>query len=261
MTAALDPNTSTGWAVDGPTRKQPATAIFEAKEPFGYEGGTLITLTLKHEAQFGTHGIGRPRISISTAPPETLDFTGIDAAIVDAARLPANQRAPQQHKLLADFYQANLGPAKRVEDEIKRLQQLQINAFPPTMVMKDQPGIRKTHILNRGQYNEPTTEVTPGTPAALPPMSPHQANNRLGLAQWLTSDKHPLTSRVTVNRYWQLFFGNGLVRTSEDFGNQGTAPSHPNLLDYLALEFIDSCLLYTSPSPRDKRQSRMPSSA
>jgi len=240
VTAALDPNTSTGWAVDGPTRKQPATAIFEAKEPFGYKGGTLITLTLKHEAQFGTHGIGRPRISISTAPTETLDFTGIDAAIVDAARLPANQRAPQQHKLLADFYQANLGPAKRIEDEIKRLRKLQTNAFPPTMVMKDQPGIRKTHILNRGQYNEPTTEVNPGTPSALPPMSPDQAKNRLGLAHWLTSDEHPLTSRVTVNRYWQLFFGNGLVKTSEDFGNQGTAPSHPELLDHLALEFIES---------------------
>ena len=240
VTSALDPNTSTGWAVDGPTRKMAATAIFEAKEPFGYEGGTLITLTLKHEAQFGTHGIGRPRISISSAPTETLDFNGIDATIVDAAKIPAKQRSPLQHKILVDFYQANLGPAKRIENEIKGLQQLQKNAFPPTMVMKDQPGIRKTHILNRGQYNEPTTEVHPGTPAALPPMSPSHAKNRLGLAQWLTSDEHPLTSRVTVNRYWQQLFGNGLVKTSEDFGNQGNAPSHPELLDYLALEFIQS---------------------
>ncbi|MBA63353.1 MAG: hypothetical protein CMJ76_13430 [Planctomycetaceae bacterium] len=238
--AALDPNKSTGWAVDGPTRKKPATAIFEAKAAFGYEGGTILTLTLKHEAPFGTHGIGRPRISISSEPAETLSFTGIDATIVDAAKLPTDQRTENQHQLLVDFYQLNFGPAVKIEKEIKRLEQMQSHAFPATMVMKDQPGIRKTHILNRGQYNEPTTEVRLGTPAALPPMTPEQKASRLGLAQWLTSDEHPLTSRVAVNRYWQIFFGNGLVKTAEDFGNQGSTPSHPQLLDYLALEFMNS---------------------
>ncbi|MEC9095639.1 MAG: PSD1 and planctomycete cytochrome C domain-containing protein, partial [Planctomycetota bacterium] len=238
--AALDSSKSTGWAVDGPTRKKPATAIFETKEPFGYEGGTVLTLTLKHEATFGTHGVGRPRISISSTPVETLSFTGMDAVLVDAAKISEDKRTEQQAQLLTAFYQENIGPAKKLEQEIKRLQQLQSTGFPATMIMKDQPGIRKTHILNRGQYNEPTKEVHFGTPAALPPMKPTQAANRLGFAQWLTSKEHPLTSRVAVNRYWQLFFGNGLVKTSEDFGNQGSPPSHPQLLDYLALEFIES---------------------
>jgi len=240
VTAALDPNTSTGWAVDGPTRKEPATAIFESKEAFGYEGGTVLSLTLRHEAPFGTHGIGRPRISLSSKPAHTLPFDAIDAKIFDAAKLTPAERSEEQTKLIVDYYQSKFSPARRIKDEIKRLQNLQSGGFPATMIMRDQPGIRKTHILHRGQYNEPTTEVSLGTPAALPPLKPGQAQNRLGLAHWLTSNDHPLTARVAVNRYWQIFFGNGLVKTTEDFGNQGTAPSHPQLLDYLATEFVDS---------------------
>ena len=238
--AALDPNRSTGWAVDGPTRKEPATAIFEFKDSVGYKGGTTLSLTLRHEAPFGTHGIGRPRISISSKPADTVPFDAIDSAIIDAAKRAPTERSEQQTELLIAYYQSNFSPAKAIKDEIKRLQDLQKGGFPATMIMRDQPGIRKTHILNRGQYNEPTTEVSLGTPGVLPSLKPDQLKNRLGLAQWLTSDNHPLTARVTVNRYWQMFFGTGLVKTAEDFGNQGTAPSHPQLLDYLATEFIDS---------------------
>ncbi len=237
---ALDPNKAKGWAVDGPTRKKPATAIFEAAEPFGFEGGSLLTVTLKHEASFGTHGIGRPRISVSSEPPEKLSFKGIDASLVDIAKLPPGKRNEQQAKRLSEFYRQNHGPALAIEAEITRLKQQQATGYPATMVMRDQPGIRKTYVLNRGQYNEPTTEVSAGTPAALPSMKPDQPSNRLGFAQWLTSGEHPLTARVTVNRYWQMFFGNGLVKTAEDFGNQGSAPSHPALLDYLAVEFQES---------------------
>ena len=240
VSAALDPNKATGWAVDGPTRKEPATAIFITEKPFGFEGGTKLSLTLRHEASFGTHGIGRPRISITTSPTRAIAFKGLDAAIVDAATIPATQRTAEQAKLLADYYTSNYGPAKSIETEIVRLRQLQSQGFPPTMIMKDQPGIRKTHILNRGQYNEPTTEVSTGTPGALPPMPGESENSRLGFARWLTSSGHPLTARVTVNRYWQTFFGNGLVKTSEDFGNQGELPSHPELLDYLAVELQQS---------------------
>lgn len=109
------------------------------------------------------------------------------------------------------------------------------------MVMKEWEGPRKaTHILNRGQYNEPKEEVLPNTPASLFAMSKDMPRNRLGLAQWLTDRKNPLTSRVAVNRIWQMFFGRGLVLTAEDFGTQGQYPSHPELLDWLAIHFMDS---------------------
>ena len=115
-----------------------------------------------------------------------------------------------------------------------------ISELPEIMVMKEAKPNRKTFVLNRGQYNEPTTEVEASTPSAIAPFPEDYPKNRLGLARWLFAPQNPLTARVTVNRYWQLFFGRGLVVTSEDFGIQGSRPSHPELLDWLALEFRDS---------------------
>lgn len=96
------------------------------------------------------------------------------------------------------------------------------------------------NVLFRGQYDQPREQVTPGVPAALPPMGANLPRNRLGLAQWLVDDANPLMSRVTVNRFWQELFGNGLVRTAGDFGSQGEVPSHSELLDWLAVEFRES---------------------
>jgi hypothetical protein len=108
------------------------------------------------------------------------------------------------------------------------------------MVMREWAGKKRpTHILNRGQFNQPKEEVTPDTPASLPPFPKDQPRNRLGFAKWLTDRNHPLTSRVQVNRLWQQFFGRGLVKTAEDFGTQGQLPSHPELLDWLAVHFMD----------------------
>lgn len=113
-----------------------------------------------------------------------------------------------------------------------------------TMVMGDNPEDKKrmTYILNRGAYDQPIEdkEIKPGTPAILPPMSEDAPDNRLGLAQWLFSDDHPLPARVTVNQFWQLFFGKGIVTTAADFGAQGSFPSHPDLLDNMAVEFRES---------------------
>ncbi|MBT3635536.1 MAG: DUF1553 domain-containing protein, partial [Opitutae bacterium] len=108
------------------------------------------------------------------------------------------------------------------------------------MVMKEMPGNRETHILNRGLYSDRKAVVTAETPDFLPNEEKSPKKNRLGLAHWLTSPDHPLLARVTVNRYWQMIFGRGLVSTSEDFGSQGKPPTHPELLDWLARDFIDS---------------------
>jgi hypothetical protein len=109
-----------------------------------------------------------------------------------------------------------------------------------TMVMSELEKPRETFVLARGDYRNRTDKVEPGTPAVLPPLAVEGRANRLHLAQWLVNPAHPLTARVAVNRYWQMYFGTGLVKTAENFGSQGEPPSHPELLDWLASEFIKS---------------------
>ena len=113
-------------------------------------------------------------------------------------------------------------------------------SIPRVMVMQDMPRPRETFVLARGSYQKPSGRVEPGVPASLPPLPAGAARDRRGLAAWLVSPTNPLTARVTVNRAWQQCFGAGLVRTPEDFGVQGQRPSHPELLDWLAGEFVRS---------------------
>ncbi|HEV2382363.1 MAG TPA: DUF1553 domain-containing protein [Terriglobia bacterium] len=122
-----------------------------------------------------------------------------------------------------------------------RAQRQKLNeSIPTAMVMTEMAKPRDTFILGRGQYDNPQEKVTPGVPAFLPPLPAGVPANRLGLARWIVDPGNPLTARVTVNRYWQEYFGIGLVKTSEDFGSQGEPPSNPELLDWLATEFVRS---------------------
>ncbi|MFP6632633.1 MAG: DUF1553 domain-containing protein, partial [Planctomycetota bacterium] len=130
-------------------------------------------------------------------------------------------------------------PRKGLQDQIAAIEKKKAASFPETMIMQDMPRPRATHILHRGQYNEPGKKVQPGVPAIFPGMKKNRSS-RLGFAQWLVDPEHPLTARVAVNRHWQRIFGLGLVKTSEDFGVRGELPSHPLLLDWLAVEFIGS---------------------
>ncbi|MBI4603701.1 MAG: DUF1553 domain-containing protein [Planctomycetes bacterium] len=116
-----------------------------------------------------------------------------------------------------------------------------LNPIPEAMVMEEMPSPRPAHVLRRGQYDAPGERVEPGTPAAIGELLPADLpRNRLGLARWLLDPSNPLTARVAVNRYWQLVFGRGIVRTAEDFGSQGAPPTHPELLDWLARRFVES---------------------
>lgn len=128
----------------------------------------------------------------------------------------------------------------------KKYQQLRLkrtkllDSFPTSMVMEERPTANDTHLRLRGVYDSLGDVVHSGTPSVLPPMASKQQLNRHDFAKWLVSGQHPLTARVTVNRYWQHYFGTGLVKTPEDFGSQGELPSHPELLDWLAVDFVAS---------------------
>ncbi len=128
---------------------------------------------------------------------------------------------------------------------IKELQKLLgeklvlLEDVPEIMVMEDMPEPRKTFVLNRGQYDSPTEEVGPGTLRNVLAFAQDLPKNRLGLARWLVDKNNPLTARVTVNRYWQMIFGRGIVETPHDFGTQGALPTHPELLDWLAINFME----------------------
>jgi hypothetical protein len=131
------------------------------------------------------------------------------------------------------------GPLKPIERARRQLADLD-KQIPDAMIMEEMPKPRETFMLIRGQYDKKGEKVTANTPASLPPLNVKQGASRLDLAKWLVRDDHPLMARVVVNRYWQTYFGTGLVKTSEDFGSQGEWPSHPELLDWLAVDFRES---------------------
>jgi hypothetical protein len=131
----------------------------------------------------------------------------------------------------------------RIVKEIQKERERLLNAMTEVeevMVMQESREPRVTYILDRGEYNLPTTAVEADVPEVLPPLGPEWPRNRLGLAEWLTHPDNPLTARVSVNRYWYQLFGRGIVSTVDDFGSQGELPTHPELLDWLALEFVES---------------------
>jgi hypothetical protein len=159
------------------------------------------------------------------------------------AAKPAAARTPAENNVLRWYSLENAADPK-VRESWRRLNELQREkeklerSFPTVMVMAESNPPKETHLLIRGAYDKPGEKVEPGIPAALPPLPPAAPGNRLGFARWLISPRNPLLARVTMNRFWQMYFGTGIVKTVEDFGSQGEWPSHPELLDWLATEFI-----------------------
>jgi len=157
---------------------------------------------------------------------EQTDLRGQAAEQIDDARKARNLRLESLNAEL-----------KKIREKHDRL----VQSIPATLIMKEREEVRPAHILVRGAYDQFGDEVERNTPTFLPPMKTKEGvKTRMDLAEWLTDPSHPLTARVAVNRFWQQFFGVGLVRTSEDFGAQGEPPSHPELLDHLALSFMNS---------------------
>ncbi|HEY6392158.1 MAG TPA: DUF1553 domain-containing protein [Bryobacteraceae bacterium] len=170
-------------------------------------------------------------------------------AVVQPARvtlsLAESKRSKEQKDRLRDYFLTYDAPEnyRRLYADLKRLkaeQQFLQETIPTSMVMMESDKPRETVVLARGDYRNRGEKVTAGVPAILPPLPKDAPLNRLTLAKWLVDPAHTLTARVAVNHFWQMYFGTGLVKTAEDFGSQGEPPSHPELLDWLAVEFVRS---------------------
>jgi hypothetical protein len=187
----------------------------------------------------------------NTSSEPGLGATNGNTAPVMDYRSPLGDGGMQQLKVRVaelEHYKANPPPElaarmkellKSADEEIKVLKRDINRGHTSVMVMDHKPELRKTHILIRGAYDQNGEEVSPGVPAVLPPLEASAAPNRLDLARWITRPDHPLTARVAVNRIWQMVFGRGIVETAGDFGNQGSWPTHPELLDWLAVDFVE----------------------
>ncbi|MDR3406719.1 MAG: DUF1553 domain-containing protein [Chthoniobacter sp.] len=209
VSGAIDENGKTGWAI-GPQFHRPHWATFRAVEPLANDSGTVLTFRLVQE--FGNaRTIGKFRLSAITG---------------------AYPAAPAPPKDDAELRRLNAHLA------VLEKQQKAVPA-PQTLVMQETTATRTNAIFRRGDFRNPGDAVEPGTPAVLHPLREEGPRNRLTLARWLISRENPLVARVIVNRLWAEIFGEGIVSTPEDFGMKGERPSHPELLDWLAVEFMD----------------------
>jgi len=171
-----------------------------------------------------------------------------EGPLADALATPVGQRTPAHWQSINDAFQNSDDPMaprmkiaiKTIDVEIMVLREQIKRGKTTVMVMDHKPELRKTHILIRGAYDAPGEEVTPGVPAVLPPLDAGEDATRLDLAKWIIRPDHPLTARVAVNRLWQMVFGRGLVDSAGDFGNQGSWPTHPELLDWLAVDLAQN---------------------
>lgn len=211
---------------------------FATKEPLRVGGGGGV------ESRF--HGlIDDVRVYEDCLGPDEATWLATPESINELLAIAPPKRTARQAAKLRAFFLEQHAPesiqqAERRVRELRRERESLLESFPTVMVMEEMPKPRDTFVLIRGEYDKHGEKVTPGVPSVLPPLTTGVPNNRLGLAKWLVDPAHPLTARVTVNRFWQRYFEGGLVRTPEDFGVQGDPPSHPELLDWLAAEFVRS---------------------
>jgi hypothetical protein len=229
-----------GWAVAGATDK-PHTLTLLAASPVVVPQGSKLRITLAQNSEFKQHTLGKFRLS----------FTG-DARVQQVTKVPANvvaalsqaERTPAQQKTVVDYYVRNIAKESAAERTRLAAAIKELAAVKPVSVpiMRDlDPKQRRvTKVQLRGNWQALGDEVSEATPAVFNPLPANEPKNRLTMAKWLVSRDNPLTARVTVNRLWESIFGTGIVRSSEEFGSQGDLPVHPELLDWLAAELMDS---------------------
>jgi hypothetical protein len=241
---------SLGWAINGneKSKRVPRKAMFLAAEPVEIKKGSKLVLSLHHKSQFGDHNVGRFRLSLTADKGASLDGKpGLSPEISSLlAKAGVALKPAESAKLEKHFKSTAPNPATQAQTKVAQAKKAIDNfknSLPSTMIMKEKAQPKDAFILTRGEYDQPTDKVGRGLPAVLPPLAEGDPVNRLGLARWLVSGDHPLTGRVWVNRMWERLFGYGIVKTSENFGSQAEWPMHPELLDWLAVEFAKPTVL------------------
>jgi hypothetical protein len=234
----LDDDPRNGWTTKGFPKDQPHTALYGLAEPLVLESDEELIFELRHRSTNGDANIAKFRLSAT-------DQAG--PAVREIGPTPLEKLAKREIdrvKLMAQFledhepYQLAKASLDRANAQFKEVQAAagKLNV----MVLAERKEPRDTHVLLRGVWDKKGDVVPRGVPAAIAPWPEGLAKDRIGLAKWITSKENPLTARVFVNQVWQMLFGAGLVRTPDDFGLQGQRPTHPELLDWLAVDFMES---------------------
>jgi len=243
---ANDNNNETAWGIDAGSgrRNQDRKAVFQCATNVGFAGGTIWHLrVIQHHGGWNSddnmnNNLGRFRISVtSSAGPVVAD--PVPKRVRDILAIPRAQRSPAQTAAVFSHWRTTLPEFKGTNEKIEKLwAQWPEGATQLTLASRHEP--RPTHMLKRGDFLKPGKPVAFGTPAFLHALPPDADASRLTFAKWLVDKKSPTTARALANRVWQTYFGTGLVESPEDFGTRCELPSHPELLDWLACEFMAS---------------------
>ncbi len=248
---AIDGKDDTAWGIDaGPGRRnQPRKAVFIPEKPLTFTNGVVLNFHLVqnhggwNSDDNQNHNLGRFRLSVTSATNAVAD--PLPAGVREIFKLSREKRTRAQIATVFSYWRTTVAEFNEINQKIDALWK-QWPEGVPTLTLMTRRGkgpsddLRTTHMLRRGDWLKPGEEVTFGVPAFLHPLPPDADGSRLTLAKWLVDRKSPTTARVFVNRIWQAYFGNGIVNTPEDFGTRVEAPSHPELLDWLACEFRDN---------------------
>ncbi len=242
---AIDGKDDTAWGIDaGPGRRNvDRKAVFVLEKPLDMPDGAVLKFHVKqmhggwNSDDNQNNNLGRFRFSVTSTDHPIADPLprGVRAIFMR----PPDSRTPAQVDAVFSYWRTTVPEWKEANDRIEALWK-QHPTGGAQLTIASRRKHRTTFILKRGDFLKPDREVTPGVPTAMNPLSIRVEPSRLGLAKWLVSRQSPTAARAIVNRVWQAYFGTGLVSTSEDLGTQGEPPSHPELLDWLAVEFMDS---------------------
>lgn len=233
-----------GWfvnATNDSTNRLPRQGVFVAEKPFGHDSGATLTIKLKHLGGSLNQGIGRFRLSVTTTD-EPRRVVSVSARLRPILSIPPAERAQKQREDLSAQFRATTPLLKPDRDRLEKLRdEMKALNITTALVMQERQSFDRpsTFFRERGGFLNKGEKTFAAAPAALHPMPENAPINRLGLARWLVDENNPLTARVVVNRFWEQIFGRGIVETSEDFGTQGERPWHPELLDWLAAEFMN----------------------
>ncbi len=230
-----------GWSI-GPKFGEPHFLTLFPETPVILGSGSNWVLTVEQESKFDFATLGRVRLSRSS-DPRAADFARVPSPVLALLKIEPARRTDSERAEIRRHFISVANAVQHEREQLARLRKNVEETKPVTTVpvlrelANDQH--RKTHIQRRGNYLDLDREVTEGLPSAFHPPNVDFPPDRLALAQWLVDTNNPLTARVVVNRLWESIFGTGIVRTSEEFGSQGEPPSHPELLDWLAVELME----------------------